>query len=123
MSDATSTLKPAKTRKRERVEDYHPPEPIEVPPLFRWPWQPLAFAKWVFAFPGYLWPWNTLYFLIALASWLWLTPELATMRTLEPGWIALIFARNTALITAVVGAWHLRLYRQHAQGTEYKYNG
>jgi sterol desaturase/sphingolipid hydroxylase (fatty acid hydroxylase superfamily) len=123
MSDVISTPRRDGTRKRERIRDYHPPEPIKITPLFRWPWNPLAFAKWFFGFPGYLWPWNTLYLAIALATWLWLTPDVATMKTLEPGWIALVLLRNSALITAVVGAWHLRLYVQRAQGTEYKYNG
>jgi hypothetical protein len=123
MSDLISAPRRNGARKRERTRDYHRPEPIKIPPLFSWPWSPLAFAKWFFGFPGYLWPWNTLYLAIALATWLWLTPDVATMKIVEPGWIALILLRNAALITAVVGAWHLRLYVQRAQGTEYKYNG
>src|SRR5258708_37978876 len=44
------------------------------------------------------------------------------MKTFELGWIAAILARNLGLIILVAGAWHLRLYVQQAQGTEYKYN-
>jgi sterol desaturase/sphingolipid hydroxylase (fatty acid hydroxylase superfamily) len=122
MTDVTALADLAQ-RKRERVEDYRPPEPIRTPPLFRWPWSPVAFLRWVFGFPGYLWPWNTLYFAIAFATWLWLTPDMATMKTFGPSWIAFVLARNAVLVTVVVGAWHLRLYVQRAQGTEYKYNG
>jgi sterol desaturase/sphingolipid hydroxylase (fatty acid hydroxylase superfamily) len=120
MSDAVLGAK--KPRRREKVQDYKP-EQVAPPPLFVWPWRPFAFARWFFGFPGYLWPWNTLYLAIATATWFWLTPSLASMRTIEPWWVGLIFLRNAGLITAVVGAWHLRLYVQRAQGTEYKYNG
>ena len=109
-------------KKREKIRDYQPPELTRIPPLFVWPWSPVAFLKWVFAFPGYLWPWNTLYLAIALVSFFYLTPDLARMATFEIDWVGLIFLRNVGLIIAVVGAWHLRLYVKRAQGTEYKYN-
>jgi sterol desaturase/sphingolipid hydroxylase (fatty acid hydroxylase superfamily) len=60
---------------------------------------------------------------IAVLTWLFLTPDFARMKNLEVGWIAIIFARNLGLIFLVAGAWHLRLYVQRAQGTDYKYNG
>jgi hypothetical protein len=112
----------SKPRKREKIQDFRP-EKISPPPLFVWPWSPVAFLKWLFAFPGFFWPWNTLYFGIALATWTWLTPTVASMKTIEVWWVGLILLRNAGLITAVVGAWHLRLYVQRAQGTDYKYNG
>ena len=64
-----------------------------------------------------------IYLAIALATWTWLTPSLGMMKSLAPGWIGLILIRNAALITLVVGVWHLRLYVQKAQDTKYKYNG
>src|SRR2546430_533927 len=88
-------------RKRERVHNYQPPEPIQTPPLFAWPPRPMSFIRWFFGVPGYLWPWNTLYLVIALCTWLVLTPDFATMKTIEPGWVALIFFRNVALIATV----------------------
>jgi len=112
-----------RSRKREPIRDYQPPEPIRTSPLFAWPPRPVGFAKWLLGFPGYLWPWNTLYFAIALGTWLFMTPEFARMKTFELNWIGLVFFRNLGLIVAVVGIWHLRLYVQRAQGTEYKYNG
>jgi len=54
-------------------------------------------------------------------TWLYLTPSMETMRSFAPGWIAVVLARNYALILLVAGAWHLRLYIQQAQGTDFKY--
>jgi sterol desaturase/sphingolipid hydroxylase (fatty acid hydroxylase superfamily) len=109
-------------RKRERPPEFHPGK-ISPPPLFVRPWSAAAFAKWLVGFPGYLWPWNALYFAIALATWTWATPSLETMRVFSPGWVAAILARNYLLTLAVYGVWHLRLYVQRAQGAEFKYNG
>jgi sterol desaturase/sphingolipid hydroxylase (fatty acid hydroxylase superfamily) len=108
---------------RDRRGDWQPPELIKAPPLFVWPIRPLAFLKWFFGWQGYLFPWNVTYAAIAVATWVFLTPDLATMKTFEVGWVAIIFARNLALIFVVVGAWHLRLYVQRAQGRKFKYNG
>ena len=44
------------------------------------------------------------------------------MTNLEPGWIALIFARNLLLAFMVYGFLHLRLYMQRAQGGLFKFN-
>jgi hypothetical protein len=123
MSDVAIPSAPAPARKRQRATDYKPPEPTRIPPLFAWPWSPATFFSWFFGFPGYLWPFNTAYFAIALATWTWLTPSLDTMKTFAPGWVALILLRNAALITLAVGAWHARLYAQKAQDTQDKYNG
>jgi sterol desaturase/sphingolipid hydroxylase (fatty acid hydroxylase superfamily) len=123
MSDAVISSAPPRPRKRERPQDYKPAEPTRIPPLFAWPWSLTAFVKWAFGFPGYLWPFNAIYLAIALATWTWLTPSLEMMKSLAPGWIGLILIRNAALITLVVGVWHLRLYVQKAQDTKYKYNG
>lgn len=118
-TSAPTTAKP----RRERVVEYHPPEPVQTAPIWRWPPAPARLFKWIFGFPGFLWPWNALYLAIAVVTWQFLTPSLATMCTLEPGWIALVLLRNAGLIVLVAGAWHLRLYALKAQGTEYKYSG
>ncbi|MDC0360240.1 hypothetical protein OAN80_00400 [Alphaproteobacteria bacterium] len=40
-------------------------------------------AKWALRFPGFLWPYNAFWLLIAVVAWTWLTPSLAQMQTLE----------------------------------------
>ena len=103
-------------RKRERVKDYRPrnqPNAAFVPVAL----EPVRLRKWVFGFPGYLWPWNTAYLALALATWLWLTPDDGDPEArFEPGWIALVLARNLALGARLLGSFHLRLYVQKAQG-------
>jgi len=108
--------------KPERRGGYQPPKLVDTAPLFAWPPQPLGLLKWLFGFPGYLWPWTALYAAISLVTWVFLTPNLSTMKSFSVGWVAYIFCRNVALIALFTGAWHFRLYVQRAQGTDYKYN-
>ncbi len=99
-----------------------PPEGVVSPPVFVWPPRPLAFLKWFFGVPGYLFPWNVFYAGISLLAWLFLFPDMAAMKTLEAGWIARLFAINAAFVFVFAGAWHLRLYIQRAQGTAFKFD-
>lgn len=106
---------------RDKRGDWRPPYQLKVPPIFEWPLRPLAIAKWLFGFPGYLWPWNTLYLGLALVTWFFLTPAMATMQSLEPGWIAIILGRNVGLTVLIVGAWHSYFYIFKRQGSDFKY--
>ncbi len=45
------------------------------------------------------------------------------MVTLEPGWMALIWLRNTALLTLVAGGLHWWLYIRRSQDRAYKFDG
>ena len=56
------------------------PQAIPASPIFTWPLQPVAAAKFLFGYPGYFVPMNILYMGLAMISWFWLTPELASMR-------------------------------------------
>ena len=55
-------------RKRDRRGEWQPAELPKMPPVFVWPPQPRNFAKWFFGYPGYLWPWNTAYAVVALLT-------------------------------------------------------
>ncbi|WP_018320908.1 sterol desaturase family protein [Bradyrhizobium sp. WSM2793] len=91
-------------------------------PVFVWPAQPKKFLTWLFGYPGFLWPWNSLYFAISLVAWIYLTPSLNTMREFSAGWISLILLRNVALALLVYGGFHTVLYIQRRQQTDFKYN-
>ena len=100
-------------------------QPAELPleaPIWAWPPRPLEALKWVFGYPGYLWPWNALFGLLAVATWAYLTPELSRMAEFRLDWIAEIYVRNLALLILVAGGLHLRLYTSRGQGAAYKYN-
>ncbi|MDQ0468577.1 sterol desaturase family protein [Labrys wisconsinensis] len=109
--------------KRDKRGDWKPFKPIQYPPVFVWPAQPVAFVKWLFGYPGYILPWNLLYAAVGAALWLWLTPPMDEMRSFAPGWIAYLLARNAAIVFLFFGAFHLRLYIQKRQGTAFKFNG
>ena len=107
---------------RDRKGFWHPFKPIEYPPVFVWPAEPRGILKWLFGYPGYLYPWNIFYAALAVLVWFFATPSLAEMRSFSPGWVFFIFVRNLALIVLFFGAFHLRLYVRKAQGTDFKYN-
>lgn len=106
---------------RNKRGDWQPDGKLTPPPLLDRPIQPLAILKWLFGFPGYFFPWGVLYMVFPVVSWIWLTPAMEAMRSFEPGWIGYILARNYVLVFLITAAWHLRLYVQRAQGTDFKY--
>jgi sterol desaturase/sphingolipid hydroxylase (fatty acid hydroxylase superfamily) len=105
---------------RNKRGDWAPSEPLQVAPYFEFPPQPLKLLKWL---KGYFLPWNVLFMALAAVFWLWLTPDIEAMKSLSPGWIIYLLARNSLLVLAVYGALELRLYVKRAQGTHFKYNG
>ena len=105
---------------RDKRGNWKPSKILAYPNVFVWPVRPGAILRWI---PDYLAPWNLLYAAIGVAFWLWLTPSMETLRSFAPGWIAVILARNIALVLVFYGFFHLRLYRQRKQGTQFKYNG
>ena len=68
---------------RDARGDWRPPYLLEAPAPLAWPPRPLGVLKWLFGFPGFLWPWNTMYLGIAALTWFFLTPPLASMRSFE----------------------------------------
>jgi sterol desaturase/sphingolipid hydroxylase (fatty acid hydroxylase superfamily) len=107
---------------RDRGGHWKPFRLVEYPAVFVWPLRPLAIAKWLFAYPGYVLPWNLLYAAVAVGVWLYLTPSALTLQTFAPGWIAFVLARNACLVLLFFGAFHLRLYIRRSQGSFCKYN-
>ena len=106
---------------RDADGDWRPPYVLETPAPLAWPPRPLAVVKWLFGWPGYLWPWNAFFFAFPLVSWFFLTPALASMQTFELWWIAVIFGRNLGLTVVLYSAWHLWFYVLKVQGTDTKY--
>ena len=107
---------------RDAQGNWKPVKRIELPAFPRWPFQPVAFLKWLFGFPGYLWPHNALLIGMSAVTWFFLTPPLETMATFRPGWMALILLRNVGLITLWYSIWHVRLHVRRTQGLRYKFN-
>src|SRR5438309_928379 len=47
---------------RDRRGYWRPTKRVKRAPVFVWPVQPRAFLRWFAGYPGYLWPWNTIFF-------------------------------------------------------------
>ena len=107
--------------RRNKRGDWTPNGKLTSAPLFDWPARPVTTLKWLVA--GYVAPWNAIYALASLGCWLFLTPSMQAMRQFAPGWIAFLLVRNAFLVAIITGAWHVRLYMQQRQGTNFKYNG
>lgn len=106
---------------RDARGNWRPAEPVRLPPVHARPFEVRPFMTWLFGFPGFLWPQNAFWLGLTLATWFWLTPELATMATLEPGWIGLILVRNVGLLVLLFGGLHLYLCVLKVQGDRLKY--
>jgi len=106
--------------RRDKRGNWSPNEPLSVGPLFDRPWTLSRVRRWL---PGYVFPWNALFFGTAALFWFWLTPSRDTLMTLDIGWIALLFLRNVVLILVVFGGLELHLYLRRHQGTRFKYSG
>lgn len=105
--------------RRNKRGDWAPNEPLRIAPLFAFPPRPFDLLKWL---PGYFAPWNILFMASALVFWTWLTPSVATLKVLAPGWIAYLLARNALAVFLFYGAFELRLYILRAQSGQFKYN-
>ena len=78
--------------------------------------------RFLFGYPGYLWPWNAITAAIVVLTWFYTQPELSRMAEFRFDWIAQIYVRNLALMLLFFGSFHVWLYTFRGQGTEHKYN-
>ena len=100
--------------------DYQPDSVIELPPPYARPPRPLRALRYLCF--DMLFPWGFGFLGLAFLTWHFLTPELASMARFEPGWIALLWLRNAALLTLFAGGLHWWLYLRHAQAANYKFD-
>lgn len=105
-----------------RRSGWSPERPIEYAPLFVWPPQPKALARWLVGFPGYIWPFNALYLLVAIGVWTWATPSTETMSTWSAGWVTVVLLRNAGLLILWFGIFHIALYSRKSQAQRSKFN-
>ena len=102
--------------------EWQPAERPAAPPIWAWPPRPLQSLKWLFSYPGYLWPWNTIIAAIAILTWFYTQPEFARMAEFRVDWIAQIYVRNLGLLVLFFGGLHVWLYVFKGQGTKLKFN-
>ena len=117
MEQATDSRRAGFADKWNHVPDV----PIKVSPLFIWPLDAAAILRWT------LRQWlvvteRSILVVISLVSWFYFQPPLEVTAELSPGWIALLYARNIILMTAVAGGLHLLLYDRKVQGERLRYD-
>ncbi|MDZ4816812.1 MAG: sterol desaturase family protein [Verrucomicrobiota bacterium] len=122
VENATKTEADELQGSRNAKGEWRPPYAIKYAPIFRWPPQIKGVFKWLFGYPGYLWPWNVIYVAIVLVSWFYLQPSLDRCVTFKWDWIAQMLLRNLALVWIISGGWHLLLYTWKVQGNQRKYD-
>ena len=116
----TTTLPMPDSAGHNAKGEWRPLYPVQYAPLFAWPPRLRDCLKWLLAYPGFLWPWNSAYLLITVATWLYPQPALSRCVEFKAGWIAQMFFRNLGLLWLTAGGWHLLLYTFKLQGIERK---
>lgn len=109
------------THQRDASGNWSPAEPIVSAPISVWPLEPAKILKWLFSWPGYIWPENLLWLSISLFTWVYLTPELASMSNFELWWVLILLARNFALVALLFGGMHYFLYTRKTQGDRLRF--
>ena len=102
-------------------QGYWSPEIGPPSPLFSWPPKPVLVLKYLFGFPGYLFPWNVIFCCVAISTWLFFSPDLSRCMTFQPAWIIEIFVRNLVLLSVFYGGLHYWFWSRKSQGLGYKY--
>ena len=115
-------IKDTKVGSRDKRGYWWPNKKLSYGPVVIWPPQPKAFLRWLLFYPGYIFPWNFLYTVLAVLVWIYATPSVETMKTFSMDWIFLVFIRNIILAILVFGLWHFWLYTRRSQQSEFKYN-
>ena len=107
---------------RDARGDWAPARPIALAPINHWPLQPRVVSKWLFGFPGFLWPHNAFWLCVTLLTWFYLTPPLAEMKTFELWWVSWLLVRNAGFILLLFGGMHLYFYVFRKQGDELRFS-
>ncbi|PPR45506.1 MAG: hypothetical protein CFH16_00235 [Alphaproteobacteria bacterium MarineAlpha5_Bin6] len=102
--------------------NWRPAKKLEFDPIFVWPPRPIQFLKYLFSFPGYIWPWNIFYIAIAVIIYLFFQPAISECKNFSFSWISIVFLRNLFLVFVYAGLMHLRFYIFKYQGEKYQYN-
>lgn len=122
----TETQRPAREDSRAEFRnakgEWRPPYPATYTPLFVWPPRPFAVIKWVFTYPGFMWPRNLVLLLISTFSYIYTQPALSRCAHFHWDWLAQIYGRNLALMWLVYGGFYFLLYMVKTEGTKGKYD-
>lgn len=106
---------------RNERGEWRPAQPIVSAPISEWPPEPAKILKWLFGRPGYIWPENLFWLGVTVITWTFLTPDLASMKTFEWWWVAVLLLRNFVMVGLLCGGMHYFLYIRKIQGDELRF--
>lgn len=104
-------------------DEWRPAEPVKYAPIFVLPPRVFELFGWLLSYPGFLWPWNTIYLAVTTLTYVYFTPELSAFAARE-NLVSLFCQRlilNQVMLTIVAGGWHLVLYVLKLHGNKQKY--
>jgi sterol desaturase/sphingolipid hydroxylase (fatty acid hydroxylase superfamily) len=99
-----------------------PENPAAYAPLISRPWRPLQVLRYLFGYPGFIWPRHIFFVVLAFLSWHIFQPSLDLTGVIAAGWITFMFVRNMVLVWFVYGITHLLLYTFKIHGKKRKYD-
>lgn len=104
-----------------KVWNFTPALPLKIAPFWDWPMKPVQ------SIIHLLKSWKPLkeravFLVVAIAIWLWATPEMERMATIHYSWILEIWVRNLIIISVTAGGLHLYLHTFSKQGDELRYD-
>jgi hypothetical protein len=65
--------------------------------------------RYFLGYPGFFWPWNTIYFGVCCFTYHYATPPLSMCKEFAAEWILPLYLRNLVLLWIFAGGWHLLL--------------
>ncbi|WP_298916606.1 sterol desaturase family protein [uncultured Roseobacter sp.] len=122
LNDARTAGLPDSAETREAGRwNFRPQVPLAQNPLFQWPPRPAAIFRWYAAF------WleistTTLCFVLALAAYFVILPELAEMQVLAWGGVIKVWLANLVPQVICAGTLHYWLIMRKGQGEKTKYD-
>ena len=108
-------------RTRRPQWNYQPDVPLPVSPLFEWPLNLPRILNWFWRswFPVSE---KLIIVFTAFISWTYFQPPLEVSQNFHIEWVALMWLRNCALMTAVAGGLHLYFYVFRLQKDAHRYD-
>lgn len=102
----------------QRTKGYDP-EPFDVNPIWQLPPRPFSALRYLVI--QYFWWQTAAWYVIGYVAWRWLTPGLERFASLGLDDVAVLWARNVAIMLVVIGGQHYALHIRKTQGTDFKY--
>lgn len=102
---------------RDKRGNWAPNKPLEIAPMWLGKWNKLGHFM-----VEYVWPWNAFHMATAILYWLFVIPDVQTMKTISWDWGLYLLAVNAAGIFILYGAIEVFFYVKRKQGNRFKYN-